>query len=134
MFKNISMIVVSILVLVELYISAAGNQHKLKKVHKGWELTKGTIEKIVKKYDSLSRRNVAELTIISESGSRVYAKVSSAFCIYEEGEEVLLEVKNGYHRFLGNERVGRRGRKELILGIVPMLVFLLLVAFLAYCF
>jgi hypothetical protein len=132
--KNISIIIVSLIVLVELYLSAAGNQHKKKRVHKGWNKTKGTIESIVSKFDSLSKRNVAELTIISESGSRVYAKVSNAFCIYEVGEEVELEEKNGYHRFLGNDRVGKRGRIEIILGIVPMIIVLAGVALLAYYF
>ncbi|MCR5291797.1 MAG: hypothetical protein K6E28_02775 [Eubacterium sp.] len=134
MVKNISIIIVSIILMVELYLAAAGNSHRMKRVHKGWRKTTGVIDSIVTKYDSLAKKNVAELTIISESGSRVYAKVSNAFCIYEKGETVYLEEKDGYHRFLGNERVGKRGTIEVILGTVPMIIILVGVALMAYYF
>jgi len=42
--------------------------------------------------------------------------------------------KDGYHRFLGNDRVDSRGKKELLWGIVPMLVLIAGIAALSFFF
>ena len=36
------------------------------------------------------------------------------FCIYEKGEEVELIEKDGVHRFIGNDRVHKKGIRETL--------------------
>ena len=133
--KNIAAIIMILVLLVELYFISAGSQHRKKKILKGWNPVKGTIRSIEKKQDNVgaSRKSYTELTIDAESGQPVYAKVGN-LCIYEVGEEVDLMEKDGYHRFLGNDRVNARGKKELFWGTVPMVVLLAGIAALSFCF
>ncbi len=133
--KNIAAVIMILALLAELYLASAGSQHKKKKKLKGWNLTKGTIRSIEKVHDNVgaSRKTYMELTIDAEGGQTVYAKVGM-MCIYEVGEEVDLMEKDGYHRFLGNDRVDRRGRKELFWGIVPMIVLIAGIAVLSFAF
>lgn len=119
MFKNISAIVIVIFFAIELYLASAGNQHKKKKLLSGWNQVPGRIVSIEKKTDEINRRTVYELQIETESGRTIYAK-EGIFCIYEEGESVLLQEKDGYHKLLGNDRVGIRGKKELFWGLFPV--------------
>ena len=51
---------------------------------------------------------------------------------YEVGEEVMLQELNGYHRFIGNDRVDKQGKKELLWGVVPMLVVIAICAVLTF--
>ncbi len=133
--KHIAAIVMIIALLVELYLCTAGSQHKKKKLLKGWNKTKGTIRSIEKKQDNVgaSRKSYTELTIDAENGQTVYAKIGM-MCIYEEGEEVDLMEKDGYHRFLGNDRVNAKGKKELFWGTIPMIVLIAGIAALSYFF
>ena len=133
--KQIAAIVMIIVLLVELYLATAGSQHRKKKLLKGWNRTKGTIRSIEKVRDNVgaSRKTYMELTIDAESGQTVYAKLGM-MCIYEVGEEVELMEKDGYHRFLGNDRVDARGKKELLLGTIPMLVLVAGIAALSFFF
>lgn len=126
MFKNIVAVVFVIVFLVELYYAAAGSAHRKKKKLKGWNPVKGTIESKEKLFDQLAHRNVIEMKIISESGNTVYAKQSPMFCIFDEGEEVELIEKDGVHRFIGNDRVHKRGVRETLIGTIPMLVLIVI--------
>ena len=126
MFKNIAAVVFVIVFLVELYYAAAGSAHRKKKKLKGWNPVKGTIESKEKLFDQLAHRNVIEMKIISESGNTVYAKQSPIFCIFDEGEEVELIEKDGVHRFIGNDRVHKRGVRETLIGTIPMLVLIVI--------
>ena len=126
MFKNIAAVVFVIVFLVELYYAAAGSAHRKKKKLKGWNPVKGTIESKEKLFDQLAHRNVIEMKIISESGNTVYAKQSPMFCIFDEGEEVELIEKDGVHRFIGNDRVHKRGVRETLIGTIPMLVLIVI--------
>ena len=126
MFKNIAAVVFVIVFLVELYYAAAGSAHRKKKRLKGWNPVKGTIESKEKLFDQLAHRNVIEMKIISESGNTVYAKQSPMFCIFDEGEEVELIEKDGVHRFIGNDRVHKRGVRETLIGTIPMLVLIVI--------
>ena len=133
--KSIAAVVVILVLLVELYFITAGSQHKKKKLTKGWNRTKGTIRSIEKVQDNVgaSRKSYMELTIDAESGQTVYGRIGM-LCIYEVGEEVELMEKDGYHKFLGNDRVDARGKKELLLGTIPMLVLIAVVASLSFFF
>ncbi len=126
MFKNIAAVVFVIVFLFELYYAAAGSAHRKKKKLKGWNPVKGTIESKEKLFDQIAHRNVIEMTIISESGNTVYAKQSPMFCIFDEGEEVELIEKDGVHRFIGNDRVHKRGVRETLIGTIPMLVLIVI--------
>jgi len=126
LFKNIAAVVFVIVFLVELYYAAAGSAHRKKKKLKGWNPVKGTIESKEKLFDQLAHRNVIEMKIISESGNTVYAKQSPMFCIFDEGEEVELIEKDGVHRFIGNDRVHKRGVRETLIGTIPMLVLIVI--------
>lgn len=134
--KNIAAVIMTLALLAELYLASAGSQHKKKKLLKGWNLTKGVIRSIEKKQDNVgaSRKSYTELTIEAANGQTVYARVGNMFCIYEEGEEVDLMEKDGYHRFLGNDRVDAKGRKELFWGLIPMLVLIGCIAGLSFFF
>ena len=133
--KNIAAVIMILALLVELYLATAGSQHKKKKMIKGWNPVKGTIQSIAKVHDNVgaSRKSYTELTIEAESGNTVYARIGN-MCIYEVGEEVDLMEKDGYHRFLGNDRVDARGKKALFWGIVPMLVLIAGIAMLSISF
>ncbi|MBR0146201.1 MAG: hypothetical protein IJM25_06005 [Eubacterium sp.] len=133
--KSIAAVVVILVLLVELYFITAGSQHRKKKLTKGWNRTKGTIRSIEKVQDNVgaSRKSYMELTIDAESGQTVYGRIGM-LCIYEVGEEVELMEKDGYHKFLGNDRVDARGKKELLLGTIPMLVLIAVVASLSFFF
>jgi hypothetical protein len=48
------------------------------------------------------------------------------FCIFDEGEEVELIEKDGVHRFIGNDRVHKRGVRETLIGTIPMLVLIVI--------
>ena len=120
--KNAAALLFIAVFIVELYFASAGSSHRRKKLIRGWNPVKGRIVGIEKKFDQLLRKNVMELTIEAAEGRIIYAKDSALFCIYEEGEEVDLMEKDGVHRFRGNERVDRKGRKEILLGTIPMLV------------
>ena len=124
MIRNIAAVFIAIVLIVELYLSAMGNQHLKKKLHKGWNRTKGKVKSVEEKYDTFSKKNVNEVTIEAENGALVYSK-QGHFCIYEVGEEVELEEKDGYQRLLGNDRVHTRGVREVLLGTIPMIVLLL---------
>ena len=133
--KNIAAVIMIVALLVELYLAAAGSQHRKKKKLKGWNSVKGTIQSIDKVKDNVgaSRKSYTELTIESEDGHTVYARIGN-MCIYEVGEEVDLMEKDGYHRFLGNDRVDARGKKELFWGTIPMLVLIAGIALLSFYF
>ena len=94
MIRNIVAVFIAIVLIVELYLSAMGNQHLKKKLHKGWNRTKGKVKSVEEKYDTFSKKNVNEVTIEAENGALVYSK-QGHFCIYEVGEEVELEEKDG---------------------------------------
>ena len=126
MFQNIAAVVLVIVFLVDLYYAASGSAHRKKKKLKGWNPVKGTIESKEKLFDQLAHRNVIEMKIISESGNTVYAKQSPMFCIFDEGEEVELIEKDGVHRFIGNDRVHKRGVRETLIGTIPMLVLIVI--------
>ncbi len=133
--KHIAAIVMILALCVELYLATAGSQHKKKKLLKGWNRTRGVIRGIEKVQDNVgaSRKSYMELTIEAESGQTVYARLGM-MCIYEVGEEVELMEKDGYHRFLGNDRVNARAKKELFWGTVPMLVLIAGIAALSFYF
>ena len=131
MFQNIVVLVFVVALLVELYLCAAGANHRRNKKLKGWNPVKGTITSITEKYDDFARKKVKELTIASETGNTVYSKQSTVFCIYEEGEEVELIEKDGVHRFIGNDRVHKQGVKETLLGVIPILVLIAVAAVLS---
>ncbi|MCR5148213.1 MAG: hypothetical protein K6C35_04505 [Eubacterium sp.] len=131
MVKNLAAIVIVMLFCIELYFSMKGSQHRKKKHIKGWNIVKGRIVSTEKKMDMISRKNIVELTIETESGRTVTAK-EGIFSLYEPGEEVLLQEKDGYHKFIGNDRSDRQGRKELLIGIIPMLVVVGIAALLSF--
>jgi hypothetical protein len=120
MVKNLSAVIVMIVLLVELYFCTAASQHRRKKLLKNWNPVKGKIRGIEKKDDPLSRKSYVELTIDAPEDRTVYAKVGT-MCPYEIGEEVDLMELNGVHRFRGNERLDRKAKKELLIGTLPML-------------
>ncbi|MBP5192482.1 MAG: hypothetical protein J6Z74_03985 [Eubacterium sp.] len=120
MIKNLTAVIVMLILLVELYLCTASSQHRRKKLIKNWKPVKGTIREIEKKEDLISRKNYVELTIDAPGDRTVYAKVGN-LCIYEVGEEVDLMELDGVHRFRGNERVDKKGKQELLLGTLPML-------------
>ena len=132
MFQNIVVLVFVVALLVELYLCAAGANHRRNKKLKGWNPVKGTITSITEKYDEFARKKVKELTIKSETGNTVYSKQNTVFCIYEEGEEVELIEKDGVHRFIGNERVHAQGVKETLIGTIPMIIMVIIAGVLSY--
>lgn len=127
MIQNITAIIVIIVFLLELYFSAAGAAHRKKKLIKGWNKAEGVIIDMEKKFDQVSRKNYTELTIEGPENRKVYAKVSNMFNIYETGEKVDLMEKDGYHRFLGNDRVDAKGKKEQLIGVIPILILMAIV-------
>ena len=48
------------------------------------------------------------------------------------GEEVDLMELNGVHRFLGNDRVDKKGRKETLLGTLPLLGLIIICALITF--
>ena len=121
--RNLAALIITLVFAVELYLCAAAEQHRKKKPLKGWNVVKGKITGIEKKEDLINKRPYNELEIEVAGGRKVTAK-AGIFCIYEIGEEVELQEKEGYHKFLGNDRVGKRGNKELFWGLVPVLVII----------
>ena len=132
MIKNAIAVVFVIIFLIELFFASAGSAHRKKKKLKGWNVVKGKIKSIKKVQDELTKRTVVELTIKTDNGNTVYAKQSPMFCIFEKGEEVELIEKDGVHRFIGNDRVHKKGVKETLIGTLPMLGFILLAMLLSY--
>ncbi len=132
MVRNIVAVVFTIVFLVELYFCSAGSNHRRRKRLKGWNQTTGKIIGVEKVQDEISRKNYVEVTVESADGHTVYSKHSPMFCIYEKGEEVELIEKDGVHRFIGNDRVARQGRKELLIGTIPMLVLIMISALISY--
>ena len=130
---NIAAGFVMVLLIFELYFLTAGSQHRKKKCLKGWNRTTGIIRSMEKKYDSIGHKNYIELTIEGPEGRTVYGRVGT-LNIYEEGEEVELMEKDGYHRFLGNDRVDQKGKKEQLIGTIPMLVVIVIAALLTLLF
>lgn len=124
--SNLFIVVIILILAAELMFLSASSQHRKKRILSGWHPTSGVIRTIEKKYDSLAHRNYCELTIDTESGSVCYAKVGALFNQYEEGEKVDLMELNGVHRFLGNDRMNRKARKELAIGVIPILVLVVL--------
>ena len=131
MLQNIIAVIFTVVLIVELFICTAASNHRKKKKLKEWNLAKGKIKKIEKVQDELTHRNFMELTIISDDGHTVYSKHSPMFCIYEKGEEVELIEKDGVHKFIGNDRVNSRAKKEFLLGTLPMLVLVAIAALLS---
>lgn len=131
MVKNIAAVFIVLIFAVELFLATKGSQHRKKKRLKGWNLVKGNVVSTEKKRDIISGKTVVELTIETETGRTVTAK-DGIFSLYEPGEEVMLQEKNGYHKFIGNDRSDRQGRKELLLGTVPMIVIVGLAALMTF--
>ena len=92
----------------------------------------GNIKAMEKVEDPMTHRAVIEMTIKTKNGKTVYAKQSPMFCCYEKGEEVELIEKDGVHRFIGNDRVHKKGVKETIIGTVPFLVMVGIAALISY--
>lgn len=132
MLKNAIAVVFVIIFLIELFFASAGSAHRKKKKLKGWNVVKGKIKSVEKVQDELTKRSVMELTIKTDNGNTVYAKQSPMFCIFEKGEEVELIEKDGVHRFIGNDRVHKKGIKETLIGTLPMLGFILIAMLLSY--
>ena len=132
MIKNIVAVVFMIIFLIELYFCTAGSNHRKKKIPKGWNKVSGKVESVEKVRDEISQRSYVEVTVRMPDGRRVYSKHSPTFCIYEKGEEVEMMEMDGVHRFVGNDRVNRRGIKETLLGTLPMLILIVFAAVLSY--
>ena len=130
--KNVVACIFMVIFLVELYFCSAGSAHRKRKKLKDWTPVKGKIKSIEKVQDEFTKRSVMELTIRTDGGNTVYAKQSPMYCIYEKGEEVELIEKDGVHRFIGNDRVHKKGVKETLIGVIPMLVLIGLAALLSY--
>jgi hypothetical protein len=126
MIRNIVGVIFVIVFLVSLFFASAGSAHRKKKKIKGWNVVTGKIKSMEKVQDELTHRTVIEMTIKTKSGSTVYAKQSPMFCIFDEGEEVELIEKDGVHRFIGNDRVHKRGVRETLIGTIPMLVLIVI--------
>ena len=131
MIKNLAILVVVMIFGFELYISTKGSQHRKKKRIKGWNIVKGNILSTEKKRDERTGKSYVELIIETTTGRTVTEK-DGIFAIYEVGEEVLLQEKDGYHRFIGNDRVDKIGRKELLLGLIPMVAIIGIAAILSF--
>ena len=131
MIKNIAAVLIVLIFAVELFFATKGSQHRKNKHIKGWNIVKGTISSIEKKVDERTKKNYFELTIETENDRTVTAK-DGIFSIYEVGEEVLLQEKNGYHRFMGNDRVDKQGRKEMLIGTLPLLAIVAIAAVLTF--
>ncbi len=123
--KNLAALVVTLLFAFELYLCTAAEQHRKKKIQKGWNVVKGTITAIEKKEDAITHKQVNELTIETPDGRKVYAK-AGLLHIFEEGEEAILQEKDGYHKFVGTENSHKRGTKELMLGLIPVAIILVI--------
>ena len=131
MIKNLAILVVVMIFGFELYISTKGSQHRKKKRIKGWNIVKGNILSTEKKRDERTGKSYVELIIETTTGRTVTEKDGN-FSLYEVGEEVLLQEKDGYHRFIGNDRVDKIGRKELLLGLIPMVAIIGIAAILSF--
>lgn len=132
MVRNIVAVIFVIVFLVELFYATAGSAHRKKRKIKGWNVVTGKIKSMEKVEDSMTHRAVIEMTIKTKNGNTVYAKQSPMFCCYEKGEEVELIEKDGVHRFIGNDRVHKKGVKETIIGTVPFLVMVGIAALISY--
>lgn len=132
MVRNIVGVIFVIVFLVSLFFASAGSAHRKKKKIKGWNVVTGKIKSMEKVEDELTHRTVIEMTIKTKNGSTVYAKQSPIFCAYEKGEEVELIEKDGVHRFIGNDRVHKKGVKETIIGVIPFLVLVGIAALISY--
>ena len=132
MLKNIIAVAFVIVFLIEMFFAAAGSEHRKKKKLKDWNVVTGKIKSMEKIEDEMTHRAVIEMTIKTKGGNTVYAKQSPMFCCYEKGEEVELIEKDGVHRFIGNDRVHKKGVKETILGVVPFLVLVGIAALISY--
>ena len=99
MVKNIAAVFIVLIFAVELFLATKGSQHRKKKRLKGWNLVKGNVVSTEKKRDIISGKTVVELTIETETGRTVTAK-DGIFSLYEPGEEVMLQEKDGYHKFI----------------------------------
>ena len=132
MVRNIVAVIFVIVFLVELFYATAGSAHRKKRKIKGWNVVTGKIKSMEKVEDPRTHRAVIEMTIKTKNGNTVYAKQSPMFCCYEKGEEVELIEKDGVHRFIGNDRVHKKGVKETIIGTVPFLVMVGIAALISY--
>lgn len=132
MVRNIVGVLFIIIFLIELFYASAGSAHRKKKKLKGWNVVTGKVKSLEKIQDELTHKTVIEMTIKTKNGNTVYAKQSPMFCCYEKGEEVELIEKDGVHRFIGNDRVHKKGVKETLIGTVPFLVLVGLAALISY--
>lgn len=132
MVRNIIAVIFVIVFLVELFYATAGSAHRKKRKIKGWNVVTGKIKSMERVDDPMTHRAVIEMTIKTKNGNTVYAKQSPMFCCYEKGEEVELIEKDGVHRFIGNDRVHKKGVKETIIGTVPFLVMVGIAALISY--
>ena len=132
MVRNIVGVIFVIVFLVSHFFASAGSAHRKKKKIKGWNVVTGKIKSMEKVQDELTHRTVIEMTIKTKSGSTVYAKQSKKKSAYEKGEEVELIEKDGVHRFIGNDRVHKKGVKETIIGVIPFLVLVGIAALISY--
>ena len=132
MVRNIVAVIFVIVFLVELFYATAGSAHRKKRKIKGWNVVTGKIKSMEKVEDPMTHRAVIEMTIKTKNGNTVYAKQSPMFCCYEKGEEVELIEKDGVHRFIGNDRVHKKGVKETIIGTVSFLVMVGIAALISY--
>ncbi len=132
MLKNIIAVAFMLVLLVEMYFITAGSNHRKKKKLKGWNPASGKITKIEDVNDAYTRKSYKELTITTKDGHTVYSKQSPMFCIYRTGEKVELIEKDGVHRFIGNDRVNAKARKELLIGTIPMIMLILIAALISY--
>lgn len=132
MVRNIVAVIFVIVFLVELFYATAGSAHRKKRKIKGWNVVTGKIKSMEKVEDPMTHRAVIEMTIKTKNGNTVYAKQSPMFCCYEKGEEVELIEKDGVHRFIGNDRVHKKGVKETIIGTAPFLVMVGIAALISY--
>ena len=132
MVRNIVAVIFVIVFLVELFYATAGSAHRKKRKIKGWNVVTGKIKSMEKVEDPMTHRAVIEMTIKTKNGNTIHAKQSPMFCCYEKGEEVELIEKDGVHRFIGNDRVHKKGVKETIIGTVPFLVMVGIAALISY--
>ncbi len=124
--KEAASLIIVIIMAVELYLVAAGSNHRKKKPEKGANVVKATILSITKKKDAMYDGKINELEVELPDKTSVKVKSGSAyFNVYQIGEEVELQEKNGFYKFLGNDRVAKRSKAELAAGLIPVGILIL---------
>ena len=132
MISNIVAVFFVVALLVEVYFISAGGAHRKQRKIKDWQVVSGRIKSIEKVQDEMTHKTYMEMTIKTDNGNTVYAKQSPMFCIYEKDEEVELIEKDGVHRFIGNDRVHKKGVRETLIGTIPMLVLISVAGIISY--